>query len=346
MPADPVHALHSQGFTRGREHRLARPGGVSLWWIEGGVGVDDAGPPAVPTVLVLHGGPGGQTRPPTLGWWDGLPCRWVALDQRGCGRSTPAGGLEGQSLAGLVDDLEALRRHLGLARWSVAAGSWGVRLALALRERAPGSLAGAFLRSPFLGSLAETRRYIAPWRRWLGEAGQGALGAPAVDAVEALFSAPPGATPQALQALDRGDIARAWSDFDELQSAPGGAAACPDARAEPVRWTLPLPPAREAALRDSWRVHAWHGLQAWGREDGAGAWPTLPDEAAWGGPLSLVWGADDACCDPAVAQRLATAWPDARARAVPGAGHRMGDPAMAPVLAAEARAWLARLGPG
>lgn len=345
MRTDPAHHGHSPGFSRGVEHRLARPGGQSLWWIEGGAGVDTPARGTPPTVLVLHGGPGGQTRPATLAWWEGLPCRWVAVDQRGCGRSTPAGSLDGQTLDGLVEDLEALRRHLGLARWAVAAGSWGVRLALALVERAPGTLAGAFLRSPFLGSLAETRRYIAPWRRWLGAAGQAALGEPGVAAVEDLFQAPSGATPAALAALDRPDLARAWSAFDEVQAAPGGWAATPQACAEVAGWARPLPAEREAALRAGWRIHAWHGLQAWGRADGAGAWPTLPDASAWGGPLSLVWGEADACCDPGVARRLAQAWPGARHQAVPGAGHRMADPALAPVLAQEARAWALALGP-
>ena len=93
--------------------------------------------------MYLHGGPGG-----TLGnggyrrWFD--PDRYlvVGLDQRGCGRSTPSvlddpGALDAVTTAAMIDDLEALRTHLGIDRWVVTGASWGCTLALAYAQEHP-----------------------------------------------------------------------------------------------------------------------------------------------------------------------------------------------------------------
>lgn len=51
--------------------------------------------------------------------------------QRGCGRSTPLGCLEDNNTAALVQDFEALREALGIDKWLLFGGSWGVTLSLA-----------------------------------------------------------------------------------------------------------------------------------------------------------------------------------------------------------------------
>ncbi len=55
----------------------------------------------------------------------------ILLDQRGCGQSSPRGSVKGNHTQALVDDLHALRLHLGIESWLVLGGSWGVALALA-----------------------------------------------------------------------------------------------------------------------------------------------------------------------------------------------------------------------
>ena len=74
--------------------------GHLVWWCEGG---DAQGLP----VLMVHGGPGGRSRAEVLSWWDGLPVRWIAIDQRGCGQSLPEGGVEHNTLDALIDDMFA-----------------------------------------------------------------------------------------------------------------------------------------------------------------------------------------------------------------------------------------------
>lgn len=347
----PTDGGHSPGFSRGVEHVLPVDAGHRLWWIEGGAGIDRPPAAGAPVVLVLHGGPGGQTRPATLDWWDGLPLRWLALDQRGCGRSTPAGHPSGQTLAALVADLEQLRRAAGVDRWALAGGSWGARLALAYAVRHPQRLSGLWLRSPFLGSQAETARYIAPWLDWLGPAGRAALG-PSAEAVAALYRGTAEAAWRAAAragqlpaVLDTPALVAAWQAFDDQQSAPGGVPeqGVDGSRLDPARLAPAAAPSE--AARAAWRIHALHGLQAWGCDDAQGAWSEARQLATLGlpGPVALVGGDEDRCCDPAVRDGLAALWPQAPCTRVPGAGHRMGDPRLAPALAASARAWALRL---
>ncbi|HET9345721.1 MAG TPA: prolyl aminopeptidase [Candidatus Limnocylindrales bacterium] len=109
--------------------------GQSIYWETSG---NPDGKPAV----ALHGGPGSGLTEGRRRWFDPDRYRLVQLDQRGCGRSTPhAGdwstGLSTNTTHHLIADLEALREHLGIERWLVWGGSWGVTLALAYAERFP-----------------------------------------------------------------------------------------------------------------------------------------------------------------------------------------------------------------
>jgi proline iminopeptidase len=105
-----------------------------------------AGKPAV----ILHGGPGGAINPTMRRFFD--PSRWrmVLFDQRGCGRSRPSASLEDNTTWALIDDIERLRRRLGVERWTVFGGSWGSTLALAYAIRHPERVDGLILRGVFL----------------------------------------------------------------------------------------------------------------------------------------------------------------------------------------------------
>jgi len=314
-------------------NRLEVGHGHSLWWCEGG---DRLGLP----VLIVHGGPGGSSRPEPVRWFEGLPVRWIVFDQRGCGRSTPAGSTIANDLAALVADADALRSHLGLERWAIVGGSWGARVALACAAADPGRVDGLFLRSPFLGSRAETARFTAPWPVWLGEAGREWLGAYRSAAFMRLFQ--DGTSSPALAGLPLGHdglLARCWVGYDDAHSAPGGVLA------SGARFAAERLPALTPALLASWRVHAHYATHAWGA--GAAPWSfdaVAPERLGESGPVSVVWGEADATCDPQIALALARHWPSARARAVPAAGHRMSDSRLAPALKEEARGWIESLG--
>jgi len=101
-----------------------------------------------PPVVVLHGGPGADheyLRPGFDALADGRELLYY--DQRGGGRSpvprdVPVGWIE------QVADLEALRRHWGLERLTVAGYSWGGLLALLYALEHPGRVGRLALVSP------------------------------------------------------------------------------------------------------------------------------------------------------------------------------------------------------
>ncbi len=111
-------------------------------------------PEGVP-ILFLHGGPGGGIRPVHRRFFDPAFFRTVLLDQRGCGNSVPWASLKGNDSKTLVEDLERLRRHLGIERWALAGGSWGSCLALLYGETHPERCLGFRLRGVFTGRRQE-----------------------------------------------------------------------------------------------------------------------------------------------------------------------------------------------
>ena len=124
----------------GASHRIA--------WRLGG------NPEGAPWLLV-HGGPGGGASPGQLAPLDLSRHRAIAPDQRGSGASRPRGGILRNHTALLVSDLESLRRHLGLERWSLLAGSWGTVLALAYAQAHPLRVERLVLRGAFALSRRE-----------------------------------------------------------------------------------------------------------------------------------------------------------------------------------------------
>jgi len=111
---------------------------------------EQSGNPEGKPVVVLHGGPGGATDGAMRRFFDPKRYRIVLFDQRGCGRSTPHASLHDNTTWHLVDDIEKLREHLGIARWQVFGGSWGSTLALAYAQMFPSAVTELVLRGIFL----------------------------------------------------------------------------------------------------------------------------------------------------------------------------------------------------
>jgi proline iminopeptidase len=125
------------------------------------------GNPQGKPVFVLHGGPGSGSYPRLMQYFD--PQKWLIVlhDQRGAGRSRPAGEIRANTTQHLVADVEKLREHLGIEeRVLVFGGSWGSTLALAYAEAHPESVRGLVLRGVFTASDAEPLNgYIGPMPR-------------------------------------------------------------------------------------------------------------------------------------------------------------------------------------
>jgi proline iminopeptidase len=102
---------------------------------------------ATPLVLV-NGGPGfDHTYLHTSPAWETLAKnrRVVFYDQRGNGRSAALKPGQSCTLADQIDDLDALRAHLGFEKMDLLGGSWGGYLAMAYSARHPDHVAHLIL---------------------------------------------------------------------------------------------------------------------------------------------------------------------------------------------------------
>jgi proline iminopeptidase len=122
-PFHPVRPARASGL-------LERPDGHAIYW-------EDAGDPALMPIILCHGGPGGAGSASRRRFYDPDKFRVILFDQRGCGKSTPTGRLEGNSLQATIADMEAIRAMLGIGRWVVGGGSWGSVVAVAYAEAHP-----------------------------------------------------------------------------------------------------------------------------------------------------------------------------------------------------------------
>ena len=128
---------------------------------------EECGNPKGKPAVVLHGGPGGGITPPMRRFHDPQAYRIILFDQRGCGRSTPFGSIEENTTWDLVNDIEALRSHLGIERWQVFGGSWGSTLALAYAETHPQRVSELILRGIFTLRRAELLWFYQEGASWL-----------------------------------------------------------------------------------------------------------------------------------------------------------------------------------
>jgi pimeloyl-ACP methyl ester carboxylesterase len=128
-----------------------------------------------PFLVYLEGGPGSEAprptrHPSTPGWLDRAlrEFRVLMLDQRGTGRSSPIGHMEGLTPAqqaermacfradSIVRDAEAIRAELGVERWSVLGQSFGGFCVMTYLSIAPEGLREAFV----TGGLAPVGRHV------------------------------------------------------------------------------------------------------------------------------------------------------------------------------------------
>jgi pimeloyl-ACP methyl ester carboxylesterase len=141
-----------------------------------------------PMLVFLQGGPGSEAPRPTRypsapGWLDRAlhEFRILMLDQRGTGRSSPIGSLEGltgreqaQRLVhyradAIVRDAEHIRRELGIEHWSLLGQSFGGLCAMSYLSIAPEGVREAFVTGglgPFGPRIDDV--YRATYARTLG----------------------------------------------------------------------------------------------------------------------------------------------------------------------------------
>ena len=117
------------------------------------------GTPGAKPAVFLHGGPGAGCSEDHRRLFD--PARYDVLlfDQRGCGGSRPHAALDANTTWHLVEDIEGLRRLIGVERWLVFGGSWGSTLGLGYAETHPERVSELILRGVFTATRAEIQWY-------------------------------------------------------------------------------------------------------------------------------------------------------------------------------------------
>ena len=121
-------------------------------------------------VVFLHGGPGAGSAPAHRRFFDPAHYRIVVFDQRGAGRSRPLGEIRENTTPLLVEDIERLRRHLGVDRWFVFGGSWGSTLGIAYAIAHSERCIGLILRGIFLCRQSEIDWFLYGVRNFFPEA--------------------------------------------------------------------------------------------------------------------------------------------------------------------------------
>jgi proline iminopeptidase len=271
---------------------------------------EECGNPAGQPVVFLHGGPGAGSAPAHRRFFDPAHYRIVIFDQRGAGRSRPLGELEQNTTPLLIDDMERLRRHLGIERWVVFGGSWGSTLAIAYAIEHPERCAGLVLRGIFLCRKSEIDWFLYGVRNLFPEA----------------WSAFAGVIP----AAERGDLLAAY--YKRLTH-PDPAVHMPAAKAwsiyEGSCSTLLANPETVAYFASDVVALGLARIEAhYFAHD-----IFLPPNALLDNigrirdvPAVMVQGRYDAVCPIVTADDLHRAWPEAEYVIVPDAGHSAWEP--------------------
>jgi proline iminopeptidase len=279
---------------------------------------EQVGNPRGQPVLFLHGGPGAGAGAVHRRFFDPAHWRVVIFDQRGAGRSRPMGELRDNTTAHLVQDIETLRRFLGVERWLLFGGSWGSTLALAYAQAHPERVQGCVLRGVFLGRMDEVDWFLHGLRRVFPDAWANfAEHVPEAERHDLL-----GAYLRRLTDPDPAihmAAARAWSNYEGLCST---LLPSPDTVASFAQDRSALGLARIEAHYFAHNLFLPQGGLLAGMHRLAHV------------PAEIVQGRYDMVCPPVSAFELAEAWSMARLTVVPDAGHSALEPGVRMALVA------------
>ncbi|MDO4690263.1 MAG: prolyl aminopeptidase [Fusobacterium sp.] len=107
--------------------------------------VEECGNPNGEAIVFLHGGPGAGCGKKARRFFDPEFYHIILFDQRGCGRSKPFLCVENNTIFHLVEDMEKIRKHIGLEKWLLFGGSFGSTLALTYAFHHPERVKKMFL---------------------------------------------------------------------------------------------------------------------------------------------------------------------------------------------------------
>jgi len=284
-------------------------GGHEIYWEQSG------NPDGVPVVF-LHGGPGAGANSAHRRFFDPDFYRIVIFDQRGAGRSRPYAELAGNTTQHLVEDIETLRRHLGISRWQVFGGSWGAMLALAYGIKYPDRCTGFVLRGVFLGTSGELDWFLNGIRNVFPEVWRTFTGflpaAERMDVLGGFYSRLTHSDPKvhlpAAEVWNRYETSCSTllNDVEEGTAVSGGSRSLAIARIEAHYFK------HDMFIDDDYLLDNIDRIRAI--------------------PAVIVQGRYDMVCPIVTADRLAAAWPEAEYVIVADAGHSAMEPGIRKAL--------------
>lgn len=271
---------------------------------------EESGNPAGVPVVFLHGGPGAGANASHRRFFDPRHYRIIIFDQRGSGRSAPLGEIRNNTTPLLIEDIERLRRHLGIEAWFVFGGSWGSTLALAYAEFHPERVRGLALRGIFLCRKSEIQWFLYGLQELAPEAWRAFAGFIPENERHDLL----GAYHKRLMNPDPAihmPAARAWSVYEgscstllpspeTVQAFSGDTLALGLARMEAHYFANNIFLPENFLLENVGRIRQI--------------------------PASIVQGRYDLVCPIRSADDLAQAWPEAKYQIIPNAGHSAMEP--------------------
>lgn len=293
--------------------------------------VECSGKPGGYPIFFLHGGPGSHSRALHRRYFDPEFFEIVLFDQRGCGRSVPAGETSENTTPLLVEDINAIRDALGITcNFSILGGSWGSTLALAYALHYPTSLDEVILRGVFLGTQQELDWYTHGLKHFAPEAWAQFACAGASDLVDHYYQAV-----NDTNAERAAEAAVRWANYEMQIMAIMAFSAVSQSLTQPSQ-----PPGTfvQNTLNNT-RVHLHYLIHHFFL---AGS-PLLDVAHTIALPFTIVQGRLDLVCPPVAAWQLSQRLPFARLRMVDNAGHSATSGSLALALREEVDALRDRL---
>ena len=278
---------------------------------------EECGRPDGKPCVILHGGPGGAINPTMRRFFDPAKWRMALFDQRGCGRSRPNASLQDNTTWALIEDIERLREHLGVDKWTVFGGSWGSTLALAYAITHPERVESLVLRGVFLLTPRELAWFYQDGASMMFPDAWARFCAPIPTAERGDMI---GAYHKRLTHPDRrvqAEAAAAWSQWEGDTISIRGPEARPSKFNE-IDFAIAF-----ARIECHFFVNRGFFPEGWILENA----PKIANIPGW-----IVQGRFDVVTPMDAAWRLKTAWPKARFEVVWDAGHASTEPGIVDAL--------------
>ena len=272
--------------------------------------VEQCGNPDGIPVVVLHGGPGGGCSPAMRRYFDPTAFRVILFDQRGCGRSRPHASVLQNTTWHLVNDIEVIRKELGISRWICFGGSWGATLALVYAITYPDRVSHLVLRGVFLMTRAELDWFYGGgagaffpelWSRFVNAIPQDEREDLIAAYHRRLFSG---------NVMEETRFGRIWANWENALASIHNDGPLGESPAEY---------ARAFARLENHYFHNGGFLE----EDG---WILREKSRIKNIPATVIQGRYDMICPPVSAWKLAQGWDKCDLRLIPFAGHALSEP--------------------